>query len=585
MKRKFIIALSLAVMMTTSTIANAQVLKDETVYGSLNSDGTVASIKVVNHIYGESNEAYYVDYGNYKIIKNLSSNITPEIKDNEVKWPVSAIKDKGLYYEGNIEKQLPVNIGIKYFLDDKEIKAENLGGKSGKLKLQLKVSFNNSENSSNPMAQIQVVADQDIFTNIKTEGSKVVVGKKANISLVALPSKEQSFELEMDGKDIELEPISITLIPATISVPQDIKSDMNKLTEGLGELEKGSNSLVSGMDKLSFGMGSLRQGMDGLHGGISSIYGATSEIKDESSKLLGGMNDFYAGLNRLQSESNTMVGAVGALQGGLEEVAKGSNGFNEGIKGISSGITGVNSALSQLSGGMDSLTKSHESLAALAKELQGSSDPKVQALASGVLQEAAALQGLSKGLAQSSNGLEEIQKNTNIFMQGYNEYNKGVASLAENTKTMAREMSKLPEGIGTMKDGFGTIRYGTSRIFGGYEEINKGLGTMAKETQGLPSAIDKITDGQKGVKDGISKLGNEGIHTMKTSLETSLQDSILGDKTDAVKGSFVNEKNSNATVQFLLRTPAIEKAEVKKEKTEVKEEKKGFFQRILDLFK
>lgn len=585
MKRKFVIALSLAVMMTTSTIANAQVLKDETVYGSLNSDGTVASIKVVNHIYGESNEAYYVDYGNYKNIKNLSNTITPEIKDNEVKWPLSAIKDKGLYYEGNIEKQLPVNIGIKYFLDDKEVKAEDLGGKSGKLKLQLKVSFNNSENSSNPMAQIQVVVDQDIFTNIKTAGSKVVVGKKANISFVALPSKDQSFELEMDGKDIELEPISITLIPATVSVPQDIKSDMNKLTEGLGELEKGSNSLVSGMDKLSFGMGSLRQGMDGLHGGISSIYGATSEIKGESSKLLGGMNDFYAGLNRLQSESNTMVGAVGSLQGGLEEVAKGSNGFNEGIKGISSGITGVNSALSQLSGGMDTLTKSHESLAALAKELQGSSDPKVQALASGVLQEAAALQGLNKGLAQSSNGLGEIQKNTNIFMQGYNEYNKGVASIAENTKTMAREMSKLPEGIGTMKGGFGTIRYGTSRIFGGYEEINKGLGTMAKETQALPSAIDKITDGQKGVKDGISKLGNEGIHTMKTTLETSLQDSILGDKADAVKGSFVNEKNSNTTVQFLLRTPAIEKAEVKKEKTEVKEEKKGFFQRLLDLFK
>ncbi|MPN13252.1 hypothetical protein SDC9_160573 [bioreactor metagenome] len=170
-------------------------------------------------------------------------------------------------------------------------------------------------------------------------------------------------------------------------------------------------------------------------------------------------------------------------------------------------------------------------------------------------------------------------------MQGYNEYNKGLASLAENTKTMAREMSKLPEGIGTMKDGFGTIRYGTSRIFQGYEEINKGLGTMAKETQALPSAIDKITDGQKGVKDGISKLGNEGIHTMKTTLETSLQDSILGDKTDSVKGSFVNEKNSNTTVQFLLRTPAIEKAEVKKEKTEVKEEKKGFIQRFLDLFK
>ncbi|MPM55138.1 hypothetical protein SDC9_101931 [bioreactor metagenome] len=72
---------------------------------------------------------------------------------------------------------------------------------------------------------------------------------------------------------------------------------------------------------------------------------------------------------------------------------------------------------------------------------------------------------------------------------------------------------------------------------------------------------------------------------MRTTLETSLQDSILGDKADSVKGSFVHEKNSNTTVQFLLRTPAIEKVEEKKQATEVKEEKKGFMKRLLALFK
>lgn len=586
MKRKFIIALTLAVMMTTTTMAKAEILKDETVYGSLNSDGTVGSIKVVNHLYGESSEPYYIDYGSYKNIKNLSNNVNPEVNGSEVKWPTSVFKDSGLYYEGNVEKQLPVTIGIKYFLDDKELKGEELAGKSGKLRLELKVTFNNEGNtSSNLMAQIQVVADQEVFTNIKTEGSKVVVGKKANISFVALPSKEQSFVLEMDGKDMELEPINITLIPATISVPQDIKSDMDKLTEGLGELEKGSTSLVTGMDKLSLGMGTLRYGMDGLHIGLNKIYGATNEIKSQSGQLMEGINDFHKGLSTLQSESKAMVGAVGALQGGLQEVAKGSNGFNEGIKGISSGITGVNGALSEVAGGMNNLTKSHESLVALAKELQGSSDPKVQALANGVLQEAAALQGLNNGVTQSSYGLGEIDKNTKTLKEGYNEFNKGVASIAENTKQMEEQMEKLPDGIGTMKDSFGAIKYGTSRIFGGYDEINKGLETMTKETKTIPIAIDKLKEGQSGVKNGISKLGNEGIHTMRTTLESSLQDSILGDKADSVKGSFVHEKNSNTTVQFLLRTPAIEKVEEKKQAAEVKEEKKGFIKRLLDLFK
>ena len=44
------------------------------------------------------------------------------------------------YYQGNlISKELPWNIDIKYYLNDKELAADALAGKSGKLKIAVSI--------------------------------------------------------------------------------------------------------------------------------------------------------------------------------------------------------------------------------------------------------------------------------------------------------------------------------------------------------------------------------------------------------------------------------------------------------------
>ena len=63
MKKLLSILIVLTLILSTFSLSFAEVLKDETIYVNLDYNGSAQNIKVVNRIYGESNEKYYIDYG------------------------------------------------------------------------------------------------------------------------------------------------------------------------------------------------------------------------------------------------------------------------------------------------------------------------------------------------------------------------------------------------------------------------------------------------------------------------------------------------------------------------------------------
>src|SRR5699024_9900693 len=111
----------LCLILSTFSLSFAEVLKDETIYVNLDYNGNAQNIKVVNRIYGESNEKYYIDYGEYKDIRLLVDRVEPIVEKDRIKWPLENLNQEDIYYEANIEKELPVGIAIEYFLDGKEI--------------------------------------------------------------------------------------------------------------------------------------------------------------------------------------------------------------------------------------------------------------------------------------------------------------------------------------------------------------------------------------------------------------------------------------------------------------------------------
>lgn len=167
MKAKRIIALLLAAMMllctacsgkgddTTTTndgqdeyiqpsydTAAGSVTKTETVYVNLKANGDVSKVSVSDWLHTDKNEVYVDDMSDLENITNIKSKVTPVTDGEKLRWNMP---DTDLYYSGTTDRELPISVQLKYYLDGKEIKPEDLAGKSGEVKIDIKMINNASK--------------------------------------------------------------------------------------------------------------------------------------------------------------------------------------------------------------------------------------------------------------------------------------------------------------------------------------------------------------------------------------------------------------------------------------------------------
>lgn len=167
MKAKRIIALLLAAMMllctacsgkgddTTTTndgqdeyiqpsydTAAGSVTKTETVYVNLKANGDVSKVSVSDWLHTDKNEVYVDDISDLENITNVKSKVTPVTDGEKLRWNMP---DTDLYYSGTTDRELPISVQLKYYLDGKEIKPEDLAGKSGEVKIDIKMINNASK--------------------------------------------------------------------------------------------------------------------------------------------------------------------------------------------------------------------------------------------------------------------------------------------------------------------------------------------------------------------------------------------------------------------------------------------------------
>lgn len=167
MKAKRIIALLLAAMMllctacsgegddTTTTndgqdeyiqpsydTAAGSVTKTETVYVNLKANGDVSKVSVNDWLHTDKNEVYVDDMSDLENITNVKSKVTPVTDGEKLRWNMP---DTDLYYSGTTDRELPISVQLKYYLDGQEIKPEDLAGKSGEVKIDVKMINNASK--------------------------------------------------------------------------------------------------------------------------------------------------------------------------------------------------------------------------------------------------------------------------------------------------------------------------------------------------------------------------------------------------------------------------------------------------------
>ena len=583
------ISLVLVMLFTSFTTAFAEAFKDETIYVNLKNDGNVSDIKVVNHVHGFDDSDYFIDYGKYSDIKNLSNDAKPEIKDDTVKWPTSLLKQGDLYYEGTINKELPLNFEIKYFLDGSEIKAEDLAGKSGDLKINIKVKENFKDKKNKPafLTQIQLSLDLDKFSDINAKNAtSAIVGKKMNINFIYLPFGDGDFTLEAKGKNIELDPIVISIVSSSNGIPEEIKKKGNEFSSGINKMSDAGDKLEGGSKDIVDGTVKLKGGLSGLNSGLYKVYEGSNEVTLNSKKIYGGFSQFDSGLLDFKNKSSELSDGVKNIDEGLNSLSKESSSIKEGLYGLNEGTSKLNAGLGNVSAGMSELDKEHEDLCKLAKLLSSSSDPQVKMLAQGVLEEGKAIKSLDGALKESSKATGTISQNINNVYLGYDKYNEGLKSTTLGMNKLNTEMSILPEKINEMYSGHTKLTYGLKNMTSGYESMKDAYYKAYEGTKEIPSEVDKLINGEKQLQSGISSLNNEGIKKLKTSADQILNTEFLKVNNAKAYTSFADEeRNKNSTCQFVMKTPSIKIKKEPKADNTAPEENKSFFQKLIDLFK
>ena len=109
--------------------AETETSKDETVYVLAGADGTVQKIIVSDWIKNAMAADSLEDKTELSDIENIKGDESFTLGgDNSCVWDAQG---NDIYYQGNIEKELPVQMSVCYTLDGQAIAPEALAGQSG----------------------------------------------------------------------------------------------------------------------------------------------------------------------------------------------------------------------------------------------------------------------------------------------------------------------------------------------------------------------------------------------------------------------------------------------------------------------
>ena len=201
--------------------------------------------------------------------------------------------------------------------------------------------------------------------------------------------------------------------------------------------------------------------------------------------------------------------------------------------------------------------------------------------------------------ATENTGINDYTSAVNKITTGYAGITGGAKDLADGTATLYQGTQELVKGTQSLKDGAGTLSAGTESLLNGALSLQSGAGQLADNTLTLQNGSKSLAEGAAALKDGTKEMkedtkelsdDTDEFQSETADLDTKISDKI-SDTIDDMTGkdvetvSFVSEKNTNIeSVLFVIKTPAIQKEEVKEE-TVTEEKKETFWEKLVGLFK
>ena len=350
--------------------------KTETVYVDANADGSVKKITVKDWL-RRNGDGEIIDFSNLKDIKNTEGDEEyTQNADGTITWEN---KGEDISYEGTSNQQLPVTTKVTYYLDGKEIKPEDLAGKSGKVKIRFDYTNNESRTVNIDgkdvgvkvpfLAASMLMLPGDKFKNVKVSGGKVMADQDQSIVIgTAFPGLADSLELkdyeatkDIDLKDYveitaDVENFDLDFTATAISTCglSDMKDgdldDVNDVIDGVKEMTDASDELVDAMGQLSTGAGTLQDylsqytsGVSQVDAGAQALAEGLSELDEQVTTLMGSLS--AAGSDDTTAQAVTQIQKdLGILQQELGSVTT----LAEYVNTISKNVTTAKSKLDEI---------------------------------------------------------------------------------------------------------------------------------------------------------------------------------------------------------------------------------------------
>ena len=327
---------------TINASAEAETSKDETVYVLAGADGTVQKIIVSDWIKNAMAADSLEDKTELSDIENIKGDESFTLGgDNSCVWDAQG---NDIYYQGNIEKELPVQMSVCYTLDGQAIAPEALAGQSGHVTIRF--DYQNmqyeevlldgkTEKIYVPFTMLTgMLLDTEVFRNVTISNGKLINdGDRIAVVGIAFPGLQEDLAISKEkldipdyveiSADVENFEMGMTMTLATTELFGAIDSDkldLHELSDAMAELTDAMDQLMDGSSQLYDGLCTLLEKSGDLVSGINKLAEGAAQLKAGAESLDSGATQLQAGAAQLSSGLNTLNANSGSLNGGARQV-------------------------------------------------------------------------------------------------------------------------------------------------------------------------------------------------------------------------------------------------------------------------
>lgn len=545
--------------------------KEESVYVKADASGNVKKTTVSEWLKNPE-KGTISDTSELKDIKNVKGDETFETgSNNNVSW-----KSEGndIYYQGTIDKELPVDVKVSYKLDGKSISPKDLKGKSGKVEIQFSYD-NKSKQTVNvngedvemytPFTMVSaMMLSSDEYSNVSVENGKLISDGDKNIVVgVAFPGLANDLNLKDLDMDIDIpETVTITadVKDATVGTSitmasaelmnefglddidsfDDLQDSIDDLEDATNQLVDGSKEAADGSKELADGAGTLNDGAGTLASGAGTLADGVNTLNEKSGTLVSGVNTLASGVQAYTGGVEEIYAGSNDLVSGAQELADGATALNEGIKTAKTSADTLASTAAQVQGGIGTVASSLGTAASTLTSILGENGANLTAgvdvtVTGGqaTLSDEKIAEIIEKKMADEDSTTKEAVKAVvkealeDSEVSGYTSQkslNRTGKTIVETINTVSgglnnaqakltdKEHSVLAQGISGVTDGTGALAtmLGTE----GEKTIGRGAAGVAAGSASLQKGTETLQAGAKKLHDNSSTL-NAGLTTLK----------------------------------------------------------------------